>query len=497
MKQTLLLFLSAGCLHAQHMQNGKIAIQHEFPDSQEGRENFTLFLQPFNCPAYLLTDLIEEDFRRELIPHLIWRNRRALLARKFEQFYRGTPFRVATSLQRQKTGRRDDDMLFSALTNPSLITPWLNILLAQKIPFAGIYSVPQISAPLIANHQSSHLLLISWEKTAGLRQTYFVDNRLQISRLTPVHAGLTFQDAVSKELARTYQYLKNLSLLPPGQTLDVLLLGSSPDLIALQLELPRNDDMRYEFEDIEDLSRRLGIDFHATGSDATQIFLHQLAAKPPKTNYASADHTRYFTLWQLRRTLNWAAATLLFGNLVWAGANIWQGDRNAKEALLQETQTQRVQGDIEKITRSFPSTNVPASDMKAAVSVMRQLEKSAPFPADILHPLSKVLDQHPRIELDELAWRTDATEPVAANTPADVPARVITLKGNLTGFAGDYRAALECLDDFQRDLAAQGYQVTILSRPLDVSPAGSIADLRENRTDILAFSLKLSRRPSA
>jgi hypothetical protein len=182
---------------------------------------------------------------------------------------------------------------------------------------------------------------------------------------------------------------------------------------------------------------------------------------------------------------------------VWAGANIWQGDRNAKEALLQETQTQRVHGDIEKITRGFPGASVPASDMKAAVSVMRQLEKSAPFPADILHPLSKVLDQHPRIELDELAWRTDATEPVAANTLADVPARVITLKGNLTGFAGDYRAALKCLDDFQRDLAARGYQVTILSRPLDISPAGSIADLRENRTDTLSFSLKLSWRPAA
>lgn len=255
--------------------------------------------------------------------------------------------------------------------------------------------------------------------------------------------------------------------------------------------------MRYKFEDIGDISKRLGIDLQVTGSDATQIFLHQLAAKPPKTNYASADHTRYFSLWQLRRTLNWAAATLLFGNLVWAGANIWQGDRNAKEALTQEIQTQRVQGDIEKITRGFPGASVPASDMKAAVSVMHQLEKSALFPADILLPLSKALDQHPWIELDELAWRTDATEPVAANTLADVPARIITLKGTLTGFAGDYRAALKHLDDFQRDLTAQGYQVTILSKPLDVSPAGSITDLRENRTDTLAFSLKLSRRPPA
>ncbi len=493
----LLLFLSADHLHAQVMVHGKIAAQHEFAASPEGQSSFAAFLQEVNRPTYLLVDLIEEDFRQETVPHLIGRGRGAMLERKFEQFYRNTPFREAALLQRQKTGRRDDDMLFSALTNPALIKPWLDIMLARQMPLAGIYSVPQISAPLVKGHPSNHLLLISWEKSAGLRQTYFSEHRLQISRLTPLHADMTFQNAVVEELTRTYQYLKSLSLLPAGQTLNVRLMGHSHDLLELQLELPRNADMHYDLADLAEIARQRNIDYHFDDSDATQIFLHELAAQPPQTHYASAAHTHYFALWQLRHVLNLASGILLFGALLWGAANLWQSGNDAEEAASLRTMAQRTQEEAQRITLAFPNTYAPAADMKAGVSVMRRLNQYDSSPDDILRPLSAALDRHPQIELDELSWKMDATEPVAPNTLADVPAQVITLKGRMIDFASDYRAALNYLEDFQRDLAAQGYQVAVLTKPLDVSPAGSIADQRETPANALNFSLKISRRPPA
>ncbi|HEU0219535.1 MAG TPA: hypothetical protein VFQ98_01855 [Gallionella sp.] len=491
----LLLFLNAGHLHAQIMAHGKIVTQHEFSDSPDGQENFAEFLKAARYPAYLLVDVIEEDFRQETVPHMSGSSRTALLQRKFEQFYHGTLFHQATLLQRQKTGRRDDDMLFSALTNPSLIKPWLDIMLAQQIPLAGIYSVPQISAPLVKDHPSNHLLLISWEKSAGLRQTYFSDHRLQISRLTPIRADLTFQNAVISELTRTYQYLKSLSLLPSGQTLDVRLLGHSHDLIELQLELPRSADMRYDFADLANLAKQHNIDYRFTDSDASQIFLHQLAARPPQTHYANAAHTHYFTLWQLKHALNLASGTLLIGCLLWSAANLWQGGNDATEAKSLQTQAQRTLNEAQQITLTLPNTYAPAADMKAGVSIMRKLNQHDFAPSGILRPISTILDRHPQIELDDLAWKMDAAEPVAPNTLADVPAQVITIKGHLLDFANDYRAALNYLENFQRQLAAQGYQVTALAKPLDVSPSGSIADRRETGKHALDFSLRLSLRP--
>lgn len=491
----LLLFLGAEHLHAQLMASGKIVTQREFADSPDDRENFAAFLQEVKRPVYLLTDLIEEDFRQETVPHLIGRSRRALLERKFEQFYRGTPFRQATLLQRQKTGRRDDDMLFSALTNPALLKPWLDIMLELQIPLAGIYSVPQVSAPLVEDHPSQHLLLISWEKYSGLRQTYFSGHRLQISRLTPVRADMTFQQAVVKELARTYQYLKSLSLLPPGQTLDVRLLGHSHDLIELQLELPRSADMRYDFADLADLARQHKIGYRFTDSDASQIFLHQLVARLPRTHYAGAAHTHYFALWQLRRTLNLASGALLFGALLWGAANLWQSRNDAAEAASLNTLAQSAQSEAQKIALDFPNTYAPAADMKTGVSITRLLVRYDAAPADILHPVSAALDRHPQIELDDLAWRTGAAEPAARIALAVAPARIIVIRGRLTGFANDYRATLNYLESFQRDLAARGYQVAVLDKPLDVSPSGSITSQRETQANMHGFSLELLWRP--
>ena len=97
--------------------------------------------------------------------------------------------------------------------------------------------------------------------------------------------------------------------------------------------------------------------------------------------------------------------------------------------------------------------------------------------------------------MNNLDWHVSATEPVTSNTRADVPAQVIDLKGELQGFGNDYRAALAYLDRFQVDLSKRGYQVTALTKPLDVSPSGSLADQRDAGENKLAFSFKLVWRP--
>jgi hypothetical protein len=496
MKQALLLFLSADRLHAQLMAGSETVLQRDFTDTPEARGNFKSLLQTAKCPAYLLTDLIEEDFRHEIVPHLSGSSRDALFQRKFDQFYRGTPFRKATLLQRLKTGRRDDDILFSALTNPGLILPWLNIMLAQQTPLAGIYSVPQISEPLVKGHASKHLLLISWEKFSGLRQTYFSDHRLQISRLTPVHADSTFQDAVVNELSRTYQYLKSLSLLPSGQTLDVRILCHTDDRNELQNKLPRDADVRYDFADIDEVGKQIKLNYRFTDSDASQIYLHQLATNRPGTNYASAEHTRYYTLWQLRRALFWSSGTLLIASIIWAATTVWQSGVNTTAANELKTQAGRMLQETKHITQSFPVTDTPAADMKSSVSVMRKLDQYGSAPQIILKPISATLDRFPKIGINELDWQESATEPVATNTRADVPAQIIILRGDIQGFGNDYRAALAYLDRFRLDLNKRGYEVTVLAKQLDVSPTGSIANQSEAVENKLAFSFRLAWRPA-
>lgn len=490
----LLLFLSANNLQAQLMSRGRVTARHTFSDTAEGLNEFASFLRECNQPAYLLVDLIEEDFRQETVPHLIGRNRTALLQRKFEQFYRNTPFRQASLLQRQKTGRRDDDLLFSALTNPALLAPWLTILQSNRIPLAGIYSVPRISTPLVKDHPSDYLLLISWEQTAGLRQTYFSNHRLQISRLTPANVEQSFRETVLRELPRTYQYLKSLSLLPAGQTLDIRLLCHRDDLIELQTLLPPEADMHYDFVDLETLARQLGIEQRFADSDATQIFLHQLAARPPKNQYANTEHRHYYDLWRLRHMLNLTGSAILAAACAWSAADIWQSSWLNDETQALNHEARLLQNQTQQIAATFPKSDVHASDMKSSVSIMHFLERQD-LPADAaMLPLSQVLDHYPRIELDEFGWKSDASEAVTDGQPNTVPAQVLHVNGHLLDFGNDYRAALGYLEQFEHALEKLGYRVTVVRKPLDLSPGGDLSDRREATDVVLEFSLKLVRR---
>jgi hypothetical protein len=58
-----LLFLSADTFHASIWHGGKLGAPQHFSNDANGREQFSLFLKHQRSPAYLLVDVIEEDFR--------------------------------------------------------------------------------------------------------------------------------------------------------------------------------------------------------------------------------------------------------------------------------------------------------------------------------------------------------------------------------------------------------------------------------------------------
>ena len=483
-----LLFLSAESFHATIWHGGKLGPSQYFSNDANGRGYFSTFLKQHPYPAYLLVDVIEEDFRMETVPHLSGSARRNLRDRKFEQFYRNTPFRQATVLHRQEEGRRDDEMLFSALTNPQRISPWLDAVLANHIPLVGIYSLPNISTPLLKDIPSDHVLLLSWEKDAGLRQTYFNNKRLHFSRLIPINTNSTFSESVATETPRTQQYLKSLSLPPPGEMLDVYIICDGNDRSALQSRLETSSELRYTYLDIRELGKRIKTKDNYSSSDATPLFLHLLANKSPGSHYANSEHTHFYLLWQLRRLLFGLAATAITVSALWSGMAFWQAQNYVADTEPFNIQTEHIKQQMQQIQHSFANSTVPAADMKTAVLLTRKLNEYAPPAEEFLKDLTLVLDKFPQIKVDKLAWKTSAADAA----PSAYPAQVMTFEGSLTGFGSDIRQALSYLDRFQQALKQQGYTVTEQKLPLDISSKGSISgDARKTDGSSAQFTLKI------
>ncbi|MDP2804754.1 MAG: hypothetical protein Q8O24_02315 [Gallionellaceae bacterium] len=486
-KRTL-LFLSAEHFQACSWESGKLSDAHYFSNDSDGRENFSAYLQQHKEPALLLVDVIEEDFRHESVPHLIGSNKRALIERKFEQYYRNTLFRQAKLLHRQEDGRRDDEMLFSALTNPQRISPWLDTLLINGTPLIGIYSLPNISNPLLKDIESDHVLLLTWENHAGLRQTYFNNKRLHFSRLTPFNSSNVCSDVVVKETPRTQQYLKSLSLPPPGEILDVYIVCHADDKTTLESKLESTSDLHYHFLDIQAISDRFKSKDTYKDSDSTSLFLHLLASKPPVSHYATSEHTRYYILWQLRWILFGLAAVVALVGALWSSISFWQGSDYTTETAPLLSQAAQLNQQTEAIQRQFPITTIPAADMKAAVTSMRKFDSYYPVPEEVLVQITNVLSQYTKISPSKIEWKTSTADAA----PSAYPAQIISFDGELLGFGNDYRSSLDYLERFQKALTEKGYVVTTQKPPLDISSQGSInGDFQSAVNKSSAFSLKL------
>lgn len=504
MSRKTLFFLSSDNFHAYVWKNGALTAGHYFSNSAEGLQQFSDFLRMHHDPAYLLVDLIEEDFRQETVPHVTGANYHALVLRKFDQYYRNTPFRLARLQQRKTEGRRDDELLFSSLTNPARISAWLDPLLRHQTPIVGIYSVPHVSIPLIKDIDSDHLLLLSWEKDAGLRQSYFFNKRLRFSRLTPINPNSSFADAIATESARTHQYLQSLSLTPQGQLLNVHIICHANDRAQLAAHLTSNQHMLYAYHDLQQLGKHIKSQDRYADSDATPLFLHLLATQPPHDSYASPAHTHYFKLWQAQHGLFGLAAATAVVCLVWSTLSFIAGSGVNTEIGTFKIQAGRLLQETQQITQQFPNgihhsadgtqdsagSTASASDMKTAVTLFRRLQHYSVPPQQILSGLTATLDSFPRILTNKLDWQMSAAD--GNGSASNFPAQVITFNGELADFGNNYRSALNYLEHFQLVLTRAGYIVTPIKLPLDFSSQGSISgDISDSSEKPSEFSLKI------
>jgi hypothetical protein len=219
-----LFYLNNNNLTAYAWASGNISVVREFQNDLYGQQEFSTYLAAnAKVTAYLLVDLIEESFQRDTIPHVLGKARTTLIKRRLGQIFRDTPFRQGMVQGREKTGRKDDQILFSALTNPVLVKPWVDALIEKKVPLAGIFSLPLLSPILFKKFklESGPLLLVS-HQSSGLRQSYMQDGHVIFSRVTPVFdmRPEAVAETVTQELAKTRQFLASTRQLPIGSMIN-------------------------------------------------------------------------------------------------------------------------------------------------------------------------------------------------------------------------------------------------------------------------------------
>lgn len=496
MSRKQLFYLTSDTLTAYDWRQGSLGTGQAFPASAAGLDAFAAWLedplaQRQRVPAYLLTDLIEEDFQRQLLPHVRGKAGRALLERRLGQLYRDTPYRGSTLLGRESTGRRDDQRLFFALTNPALLQPWTDVLDQMRVPVAGIYSTSLLSFALVKQlalpHE--HLLLVT-QQSGGLRQSYYEQGQLRFSRQTPAIALDGVAVNIALETEKTRQFLTSTRMLARGDVLHTVILAPATQISKLEQLCENGIEVAYHFIDIQIASERVGLKTVPVLADA--LLLSLLGKRSPASHYPPGPLARHRHVQRSRTTLYGASIALGTLAVIWSAVNLLGGLQDGAETTRLQQETASYQERYRQVMSDMPPAPARTQTMKTAVTVERMLSSQAPEPGRLLAILSAALDGAPQVRLNQLHWNagppgartTSAPQPVQvaitmsstlAGIPA-APAQALRLEADVEMPRNDYRSALAAITAFAQDLARQPrLRVEIEEAPLDLRPGVSLS----------------------
>jgi hypothetical protein len=506
-----ILLLDGPLLTAHYWHAGHVRVEGEFSPEPVGLEALAAYLKKHRTSVfYLLADVVEEGFQLEDLPFVQGGDRAALLQRRLSQYYYNTPLSTAISMGRAKDGRRDEKILFAALTRIETFTPWLEALREAEANLAGVYSVPLVLAgcgsTLIGD--VGPVLFISLSR-GGVRHSFFDQGKLHFSRLSLLATKSLEEVArtTANDSAKIFQYLLAQRQIPRGAQLYTLVLAHAGQIPTLQDYCRNTGELQFEFVEITTVARKQGLKDVPADSNADDLFIHCLAAKTPAQQFAPAADTRINSLWRIRFALTSTAWLVLAGCLLYAGKtalNLYEL-RDSIEATRTVTaaDTQRYNA----ILDSLPKVGISPDNLRALIARFDVLRKRTPEMDPLLLHLSLGLNDNPRIELVSLDWKIvdnlDTGEKAAADkkeASAAAPAAagiwsVIDINARLPlGMVNDQRAQIDLIEGFAARLRDSRTTVRILSRPFDIESDKPLKSASEKTAAQLADAPKFAMR---
>ncbi len=483
-----------------HWERRRLADVFSFEPTLIDLNRFKEYLkQSVSIPAKLLVDVIEEDFRIESVPHVGAKDRKAVISRLIDRYYRSSQqYCYHEVIGRKKDGRKDDMVLIGAMTNPMLIQPWMTVIDECKIPLSGIWTLPLVSRELlkVLDAGKGVTLLVSQAVRSNVRQSLFRNGKLLSSRQSVINQEITGADKIARhiggEVDKTLAFLRNQEMLEFDERVNLHIIGNDNQLDSLEQVFRSDERQTVTLHTIKNIVQKLkisGVDEEFSDGVFSWLCLNQ---KLQPSHYGDTNLFRRYFSSLASSALYVASIAILVTGFLLTEANISTalGDKEAIRLVNEEAQEYR---DIyaEKF-EAYEAVFKNASVMNSAVKLAERIKsnsKTSPL-AFMLH-LSNVLDQDgmPHVHIDRIEWWAVNTDKESRVIDSEGVTRTVNftaatevfhqavIAGRINAAEYNYRESIDQIENIVSVLSADPLieTVEVVSMPVDLRPGSKFS----------------------
>lgn len=530
--------LLAGIWHAGKLQGCQSFVNHE-----DGYAAFAEFMQSHqSVPVYLMVDAVEEDYRLESLPHTTGTAKRELINRKLNQFYRGLDYRTAHFISRDKDKRKDDNYLFAALNNDEFMKGWVAVLQQLDAQLVGVYLLPMLSRLLAKQLKLTGSNILLCERlSSGLRQSYFHNGYLSMSRLVP-----NVPDDASKlayfylvETEKTRLYLMSKRFISLDTRMQLVLASADGETQSISQAISQEQGIDCLNINLTEMVKNLDLPLAQLRQQPELLHMQLLADGILVDNLAPEKLTKSYRFKRLSQAIKLASLLIGITGVSTAAWLLLQGlsYQSDYEQAVQDTLLQEYR--YREAARNFPDTAIDASNLQIAVELDNKIAAYPKSPRRMMQVLSAALAPPAQgtlnkdtfnkdmlvqaldnVQLNRLRWMFSEdmnvkdddklmSVPQSTATPSQVNSSVTIsaqpgalyeigfVTAEIIGFNGDYRAAINTVNRYVANLQSEPRVavVEVLQEPVNVSSfvdlKGSTADEQSMLKQAAHFKLKV------
>jgi hypothetical protein len=462
-------------------------------------------LKAWYQPISMVVDCRQEEYYWEKVPHVSIQDRQELLQLRQRKWFPNTPYSFACiqgKSQKLETARSEDQALCIGLSQPEILQTFVCILLKYKMVIQGIYSLPLLAENLLSSLPTAKytLLVMHTEplnetQPFGLRQIFFIDNKLVLSRWIGFsQTSSTFSSFLIEEINKTRQYLLGINVLSHEHYLNTFIFSEFQYLEEINETIKQKPliNITLKLYNAAQWTFQEGLHKSPPPAYLYSLILQRLARRRSSVNhYAQRVERRYFRYFKLRQWLYISAAAVVVMGSLLTGNALWQAYKTSQQNMQLEVQLAQIEAAYRQ-TKVLQPAEIDVLALKDTIEGVEWLNHRQRFPLQSFSIISEYLIDFPQLSLEKLSWSYKEETPQTTgeeNSTSKIQQLlqskrkeaglneskfldVVIIEGKILPFDGNSGKALETVRNFEQHLKKDKRikDIKEITLPLNLSP---------------------------